>query len=74
MLKSAGFSIVNIDSTVVAQAPKLACYLGEMTSNVAAAAGINTDQVSVKATTEEHMGYTGSGEGISAHAVSMITR
>ena len=72
ILDEAGFSVVNIDATVTAQAPKFAPYIDAMRANLAKAAGVPFDRVSVKATTEEHMGYTGRGEGISAHAVCMV--
>ena len=71
-IREAGFEIENIDSTVIAQAPKLAPYIGQMRKNVANAAGIDVSQVSVKATTEEKLGFTGRKEGISAQAVCLI--
>lgn len=74
MLASAGYRVVNIDSTVVAQEPKLKPYVGRMRGNIAAACGISEDRAGVKATTEEHLGFTGSGEGIAAHAVCLIER
>ena len=67
-----GYSIVNVDSTVIAQAPKLAPYIDRMRANLAASMGIPADLVSVKATTEEHLGFTGRGEGIAAKAVCLI--
>ena len=67
-----GYSIVNVDSTVIAQAPKLAPYIERMRANLAASMGISVDLVSVKATTEEHLGFTGRGEGIAAKAVCLI--
>jgi len=67
-----GYSIVNVDSTVIAQAPKLAPYIERMRANLAASMGIPVDLVSVKATTEEHLGFTGRGEGIAAKAVCLI--
>ena len=73
-LKAADYRISNIDSTVVAQAPKLMPYIAQMRSTIASACGLEPDRVSVKATTEEHLGFTGSGEGISAHAVALIFR
>ena len=73
-LKAADYRISNIDGTVVAQAPKLMPYIPRMRSVIAAACGLEPDRVSVKATTEEHLGFTGSGEGISAHAVALIFR
>ncbi len=72
LLSDAGFRIGNIDATIIAQAPKLAPHIGEMRKNLAAALGCDVSRVSVKATTEEHMGFTGRGEGIAAHAVCII--
>lgn len=71
VLADKGFSIVNIDCTVIAQRPKLRQYIDEMRRNIAAACGISDEFVSVKATTEEGMGFTGAGEGIAAHAVCL---
>ena len=73
-LENISFAVVNIDATIVAQAPKLAPYREEMRQNIADALGIDVVQVSVKATTEEHLGFTGRGEGIAAHAVVLIER
>ncbi len=67
-----GYKIGNIDSTVIAQKPKLKDYIVSMRGNIAAACKIDVSQVSVKATTEEKLGFTGSGEGISAHSVCLI--
>lgn len=64
-----GFYVGNIDSTIICQSPKLAPYIEKMRENIAAAVGCEISRVSVKATTEERLGFTGSGEGISAHAV-----
>lgn len=72
LLSDAGWRIGNIDATIVAQAPKLAPHVEEMRKNLAAALGCDVSRVSVKATTEEHMGFTGRGEGIAAHAVCII--
>ena len=72
LLNEKGYSIENIDSTVIAQAPKLKPYIEQMRKNIAEACGISIDRVNVKATTEEKLGFTGSGEGISAHAVCLI--
>lgn len=72
LLLDAGYSIVNIDATVIAQAPKLAPHILQMRQNIADALGIDIRQVSVKATTEEHLGFTGDGSGIAAHAVCLI--
>ena len=68
----AGFSVENCDMTVIAQRPKLASYLDEMSRNIAADLGTDLACVSVKATTEEKMGFTGAGEGISCHAVVLL--
>ena len=73
-LSESGYTISNIDSTVVAQRPKLAPFIEEMRNNIAKATGIPTDAVSIKATTEEKLGFTGSGEGIAAQAVALIER
>jgi 2-C-methyl-D-erythritol 2,4-cyclodiphosphate synthase len=73
LVQDAGFCVGNIDATVVAQAPKLAGYLGRMRENLAAACKIPPSRVSVKATTEEGMGFTGKGEGIAAMAVCCLT-
>ena len=73
-LQQAGYRPVNIDATVVAEAPKLAPHIPLMRANLADALGIPVDAVSVKATTEEKMGFTGDGTGISAHAVCIVAR
>lgn len=72
MLNQKGYKIVNIDSTIIAQKPKLSPYLEKMAQNIAKTCGICTDQINIKATTEERLGFTGRGEGISAHAVCLI--
>ena len=72
ILAAHGYSIENIDSTIIAQRPKLMRYLPEMRANVAKALNLSVDQVSIKATTEEHLGFTGRGEGISAQAVALL--
>ncbi len=72
MLKTKNFEICNIDSIVVAQRPKLAPYLEQMSKRIAEAAGVEVNQVNIKATTEEKLGFTGRGEGISAHSVCLI--
>lgn len=69
---SKGYSINNIDATVLAQAPKLAPYIYSMRVNIAEALGISVDYVSVKATTEEKLGFTGAKEGIAAHCVCLV--
>ena len=68
----AGYRVSNLDCTVIAQEPKLAGYIPEMRDKIADALNIGTERVSVKATTEEHLGFTGSGEGIAAHAVVLL--
>ena len=72
VLDENGYKIVNIDSTVIAQSPKLKDYIVKMRENIACACNIDVDRVSVKATTEEHLGFTGRKEGISAHSVCLI--
>lgn len=72
VLKKNGYSVVNIDSTLLAQRPKMRPHIDEMRKNIADACGISADFVSVKATTEEKLGFTGREEGISAHAVCLI--
>lgn len=72
LIKSNGFTVNNIDATVIAQAPKLAPYIDEMRKNIADAIDIPVNFVSVKATTEEKLGFTGAKEGISAHCVSLV--
>lgn len=72
IILSVGYDIENIDSTIVAQAPKMMAHIMNMRSNLAAALDINVDQVNVKATTEEKLGFTGRGEGISAHCVCLL--
>ena len=67
-----GYAIENIDATVIAQAPKLKPYIEQMRKNLAQACEINANQISVKATTEEHLGFTGRKEGIAVHAVCLI--
>ena len=72
LLLSNGYVISNIDSTVIAQSPKMSPYIEEMRINIAKALNISLDQINVKATTEEKLGFTGREEGISAHAVALI--
>ena len=74
VLAEAGWTIVNVDATVAAQAPKLAPYIPEMRERLAAAMGLDAGCVSVKATTEEGLGFTGSGEGIAAHAAALVEK
>ena len=71
-LRAGGWTVSNIDSTVIAQRPRLAPYIDAMRANISRAAGLDSSQVSVKATTEEKLGFTGEGLGIAAHAVALI--
>lgn len=72
LIHGKGFTVNNIDATVIAQAPKLAPFIDEMRLNIATALNIDIDCVSVKATTEEKLGFTGNKEGISAHCVALV--
>lgn len=72
MLADKNYIIENIDGTIIAQRPKMRPYIDRMRENVAGALGIDTDRVNIKATTEEGLGFTGNGEGISAQAVASI--
>ena len=73
-LAQVGYQVVNIDATLIAQAPKVAPYREVMRQNMADALGVNVTQISIKATTEEHLGFTGSGEGLAAHAVALVEK
>ena len=73
LVRSSGFEIENIDSTIIAQSPKLFPFIENMRKNISDCCGISIDQVSVKATTEEGLGFTGQNLGIAAHAVCLIT-
>ncbi len=73
MLEQQSFLIENIDATIIAQAPKMRPYMEDMRKNIAGALGLAPEQVNVKATTEEGLGFTGNGEGISAQAVCLLT-
>ncbi len=72
LLSDHGYKIGNIDATIIAQKPKMRPHIDQMRENIANALKIRPDQVGVKATTEEGLGFTGSGEGISAHAVCLL--
>ena len=72
-LAAANYQIENIDVTVIAQRPKLAAYLPQMEQKLAAVLQIAPDQINIKATTEEHLGFTGAGQGIACHAVCLLT-
>ena len=74
LLKNSGYTTINIDSTIIAQRPKLAAYIDLMRSNIAEALEVSVDSVDVNATTEEGLGFTGSGEGIAAQAVCLIEK
>lgn len=73
-LHDAGWKIGNVDATIIAQRPKLAGYLPEMKVKLAERMNVSADQVNIKATTEEGLGFTGSGEGIAAQAIALIVR
>ena len=74
LVKEKGYEISNADITVIAQKPKLSHHIQHMLQNIADTLGVEVDRVSVKATTEERMGFTGSCQGIAAHAVSLIIK
>lgn len=71
-LRAAGYAVGNIDATVIAQRPRLAPYIDAMRKEIAERLQIDVSRVSIKATTEEHLGFTGSGDGIAAHAVCLL--
>ena len=74
LVREKGYTVGNVDATIVAQAPKLAPYIEKMAENIAEVLGVERDCVNVKATTEERLGFTGSGEGMSAYAVAGIEK
>ena len=74
LLEERGWAVVNIDATLIAQAPKVGPYRPEMEANLAAVLRVEADRVNVKATTEEHLGFTGDGSGMAAHAVALLER
>lgn len=74
LLQEHGYQVGNVDATIVAQRPKLAPYIPKMNENIARTLGISADQVNVKATTEEKLGFTGTEQGISAYAVAGIEK
>ena len=74
LVREKGYRVGNVDATIVAQAPKLAPHIEKMTENIARVLGVERDSVNVKATTEERLGFTGSGEGMSAYAVAGIEK
>lgn len=73
-LSAVGYYTVNIDATIIAQQPKMRPHIDKMRNNIADVLGIDVDCVNVKATTEEKLGFTGTGEGISAHCVCLIDK
>lgn len=72
ILAENGYAVGNVDATLLAQAPKLAPHIPQMRENLARALGVDVSQISVKATTEEHLGFTGAKEGMAAHAVALL--
>lgn len=72
LLRQKGWKVGNVDATIIAQRPRLAGFIPEMRDNLARHMGVEADQVNVKATTEEKLGFTGSGEGIAVHAVALL--
>jgi len=74
LLRERGWSVVNIDATLIAQAPKVAPYRQTMVENLAGVLGVDAEQVNVKATTEEKLGFTGDGSGMAAHAVVLLEK
>jgi 2-C-methyl-D-erythritol 2,4-cyclodiphosphate synthase len=74
LLKGKGYSVVNLDATIIAQVPKMAPHIEQMVENIAADLGVEASCVNVKATTTEKLGYTGRGEGIAAQAVCLIEK
>ena len=74
LLGKKGFAVVNINTVLLAQAPKVGPYRPQMAANIAAALGIDPEQVNVKATTEEGLGFTGDGSGMAAHAVALLEK
>lgn len=74
LLRESGFAVVNIDATLLAQAPKVGPYRREMERNLADALGLEAGQINVKATTEEGLGFTGDGSGMAAHAVVLLEK
>lgn len=74
LLEDKGYKIINIDATIIAQKPKLSPYIEKMRENIRAALGMDVDCVNIKATTEENLGFTGTGQGMAAHAVCIIDK
>ncbi len=74
LLQQHGYAIVNVDATLIAQRPKIAPYIEQMRQNLAQALAVEVGQINIKATTEEHLGFTGEGLGMAAHAVCLIEK
>ena len=74
LLREKNYAVSNIDATVIAQQPKLKPYIEQMRVNIAKTMALDTDRISIKATTEEKLGFTGRKEGISAHCIALITK
>ncbi len=74
IIEGMGYTVVNIDATIIAQRPKLAPYIDKMRENISSTLGMDLDCVNVKATTEENLGFTGTGEGMAAHAVCLLEK
>lgn len=74
LLAEKGYAVGNVDATIVAQRPKMAPHIPAMRENIARVLNVTVDQINVKATTEEHLGFTGSGQGISSYAVAGIEK
>lgn len=74
LIKAKGYCVGNLDATIIAQKPKMAPHIQSMRENVARACGVEVERINVKATTEEGLGFTGTGEGISAHAVVLLSQ
>ncbi|MBE6558582.1 MAG: 2-C-methyl-D-erythritol 2,4-cyclodiphosphate synthase [Ruminococcaceae bacterium] len=72
LMREKGYALGNLDATVLAQSPKLAPHIPQMKENIARVLNVSLEQVNVKATTEEHLGFTGSGDGMAAHAVCLL--
>jgi len=74
LIKAKGYCVGNLDATIIAQRPKMAPHIQTMRENIARVCGVEVDRINVKATTEEGLGFTGTGEGISAHAVVLLEK
>lgn len=74
LIRAKGYSVGNLDATIIAQKPKMAPHIPAMRENIARVCGVEVDSINVKATTEEGLGFTGTGEGIAAHCVVLLVR